>query len=233
MKHVLDKGFVALVQTQGHAGIVVDSARCSFGSTGDDLGEKDQRLIRYLSDHGHTSPFRHLMLTFHVKAPLFVFRQWWKYQVGSSWREYETQEGDAVAFDIQVDTDQGCTWNELSGRYKVLESEFYVPEHARKNTGKQTADSCEELDGLLHHIRAHQSASIDTYNLLLEGGMAREMARLVLPPTIYSECFWTVSLQGVLHFLDQRLHPDAQYEIRQYAHAVLDLIRPTLRELGL
>ena len=246
---VLDHGFVELVDCTGHAGQrVVDAARCSFGSESDE-GERDRKLIAYLLGNGHTSPFRHAFFTFHIKAPLFVFRQWWKYQVGSTWREYELEDGtpvsleeqladrtQVVASDIQIDTDQGCSWNELSGRYKVMEPEFYMPEKARRNTGKQSSTDVEDAiltDDMSRWMEHAMYAATNAYRAMLDAGIAKELARLVLPPTIYSEAYWTVSLQAILHFLDQRLKPEAQYEIRQYAQAVLELIRPQLTAMGI
>jgi len=246
---VLDHGFVRLSSKTGHVGLsVVEAARCSFGSEADDMGERDRKLVKYLLGAGHTSPFRHAYFTLHVKAPLFVFRQWWKYQVGSTWREYELEDGtpvsleeqladraQVVASDVQIDTDQGCSWNELSGRYKVMQPEFYVPEKARRNTGKQASDDAddEHLDRTLRHaLNLSHLTAMESYEKLLKQGVAKELARLVLPPTIYSECYWTVSLQAALHFLDQRLKPDAQFEIRQYAQAVLSIIKPDLTSMG-
>lgn len=264
--NVLDRGFVQLVAKTGHAGLATtNAARLSYGKQVSEFKDDDRKLIAYLLGNGHTSPFRHAYFTFHVKAPLFVFRQWWKYQVGSTWREYETADGDPVgmpgkcgcygqgwyvnirgeraecncsirAIDIQISTDAGCSWNEISGRYKVLEPEFYLPDVIRKNTGRQAAN--ENLDE-----EASKNARVymyqvygdckHAYEMLLEQGVAKELARLVLPPSIYSECVWTVSLQAVLHFLDQRLKPDAQFEIRAYAQAIMELIRGDLDEMGI
>jgi thymidylate synthase (FAD) len=294
---VLDHGFVELVSATGHVGTsVLKAARCSYGKTVEEFTDADRKLVAYLLGHGHTSPFRHAMFTFHVKAPLFVFRQWWKYQVGSTWREYETTNGQPLtivnytdrmreinriltantqerlkpvemralqeelakleaenrrpctpeetakakikvhAVDIQTDTDKGCSWNELSGRYKVLEPEFYVPVRIRSNTGRQAAnDHVNEGTELIaiEAMKLHNDRSMELYRDLLDRNVAKEIARLVLPPTIYSECYWTVSLQAVLHFLEQRLAEDAQFEIRQYAKAILDLVRPQLAEMGI
>ena len=235
--NVLDHGFVRLVQTQGHARITVDAARCSYGSQGDDLGDKDRKLIRFLLSNGHTSPFRHLVFTFHIKMPLFTAMQWTKYQVGSTWCTMETVDGEPVQqVDLQYDTDKGCSWNQLSGRYKVMEPEFYVPEVARRNTGRQASEEVddEELTAIMQEAldTSHRHA-VARYKALLNYGVAKELARLVLPPSIYSECYWTVSLQAVLHFLEQRLAPEAQFEIRSYAQAVLDLIRPDLEAMGI
>jgi len=235
--HVLDHGFVELVSHTGNDQMVADTARCSYGSKG--TPEDNRRLVRYLLGNGHTSPFRHYFFTFHIKAPLFVFRQWWKYQVGSTWREYEI-EGEPMAygkvdsFDVQVDTDQGCSWNELSGRYKVMEPEFYMPAEGRRNTGKQASSSAAELTSIMKQsLRLTYAKAIQEYEFMLDAGVAKELARLALPPAIYSEAFWTVSLQATLHFLEQRLKPDAQLEIRQYAESVLTLIRPTLTSMGI
>lgn len=246
---VLDHGFVELIAKTGNVGgSVVDAARCSLGSRSDDLGERDRKLIAFLLGNGHTSPFRHAFFTFHVKAPLFVFRQWWKYQVGSSWREFETPSGETlaikdasgdrhmgevVAVDVQIDTDKGCSWNELSGRYKVMEPEFYMPAVARRNDGRQSAIDDDRLTDLMQVcIDEAQQEALARYLQMLDLGVAKELARLVLPPTIYSECYWSVSLQAVLHFLDQRLASEAQFEIRSYAQGVLELIKPDLMSMG-
>lgn len=247
---ILDHGFVELVERTGHLTRVVDAARCSYGSSGDHMGERDRNLVRFLLGNGHTSPFRHFFFTFHIKAPLFVFRQWWKYQVGSTWREYELgdnaqalgiyhpiQKGSVCAIDIQIDTDQGCSWNELSGRYKVMDPEFYIPEKARRNNGRQSSLAVDSDNLLTSNMQLRmgevQDLAIAQYEKMLEEGVARELARLVLPPTIYSEAYWTVSLQAVLHFLEQRLKEDAQFEIRQYAQGILELCKPTLSEMGI
>lgn len=246
---VLDHGFIKIVSKTGHIGpSVVDAARVSFGSTGDGMGEKDRKLIAYLLGNGHTSPFRHAFFTFHIKMPLFVMRQWTKYQVGSTWREYETKlEGypvsthvehgtEIAAVDIMYDTDKGCSWNELSGRYKVMEPEFYIPAVARRNTGRQSSEDADDtvLTRRMRRSMAYvEVICVQQYRHLLKDGVAKELARLVLPPTIYSECYWTVSLQAVLHFLDQRLEASAQFEIRQYAQGILELIRPDLEEMGI
>jgi thymidylate synthase (FAD) len=247
---VLDHGFVKLVGQTGHVGLsIVNAARCSYGRASEEYDDADRKLVGFLMQHGHTSPFRHAFFTFHVKAPLFVFRQWWKYQVGSTWREYEV-DGLPVfhhdeqifervdIFDIQIDTDQGCSWNELSGRYKVMDPEFYVPARARRNTGKQASEAypgerTDEDELMRSMMMAANDNAMRYYTALLRDGIAKELARLVLPPSIYSECFWTVSLQAVIHFLQQRLAKDAQFEIREYAQAVRELLRPVWEQLGL
>ncbi|MFT4711206.1 MAG: thymidylate synthase (FAD), partial [Planctomycetota bacterium] len=132
-----DIGFLALVDRmqENHALKVVNSARISYSNQKTETDEADKKLSRYLWMHGHTSPYRHSFYTFHWKAPLFVFRQAFKYQVGSTWREYEA-DGQSIsleAFDVMFDTDKGCSWNEVSGRYVQWTPEFYVPATMRAN----------------------------------------------------------------------------------------------------
>ena len=132
-----DIGFIALVDRmrQDAALKVVNSARISYQRVKPELGPEDGKLARFLWVHGHTSPYRHSFFTFHWKAPLFVFRQAFKYQIGSGWRTYEV-EGETVSlevFDVMFDTDKGCSWNEVSGRYVKWTPEFYVPTVMRAN----------------------------------------------------------------------------------------------------
>src|ERR1051326_7757707 len=130
-------GFVALVDRMqlDPALKVVNAARISYEKKKDEFDDKDKKLCRFLWEHGHTSPYRHSFFTFHWKAPLFVFRQAFKYQVGSGWRKYEAN-GEAVALeavDVLFDTDKGCSWNEVSGRHVTWTPEFYVPRVMRGN----------------------------------------------------------------------------------------------------
>ena len=233
---VLDHGHVKLVDVQGHVGLkTVNAARLSFGGKSEDFSDRDAKLCKYLMDNEHTSPYRHVYFTFDVKAPLFVFRQWWKYQVGSTHREYE-MDGEPCAFDIMMDEDKGCSWNELSGRYSVLETEVYQPEVWRANTGRQAANAPMDNDDSEYESEKYASTMgwlLDNYHAALDRGVAKELARLYLPPGIYSQAVWTVSLQSVLHFLHQRLKPEAQLEIRMYAQAVLTLLKPQLSAMGI
>jgi thymidylate synthase (FAD) len=204
---VLDKGFVHLVDHMGSDLSVVNAARVSFGKQKEAFEESDAKLVDYLAAHEHTSPFRHTALTLHVKAPIFVFRQWMKHRIGSE-------------------------FNEISGRYvEFPEEEFYVPEYFRRQAkvNKQGSEGTiqEEL-----HARAMSSylescrASVSTYKELLSLGVCREQARCVLPVGLYSEVYWTVSLQAVAHFIRLRADSHAQWEIQQYAAAVRQLVEP-------
>jgi thymidylate synthase (FAD) len=237
-----DVGFVALVDRmqEDPALKVVNAARISYSKQKAEFAEADQRLAGFLWEHGHTSPYRHSYYTFHWKAPLFVFRQAFKYQVGSGWRKYEV-DGQAVSlqvFDVFFDTDKGCSWNEISGRYVQWQPEFYVPARMRANPPHGNKQASVELGGDFDHegerrrMIAECEAAFRLYSERIERGVAKEIARMLLPQNVYTQAYWTVSLQGVLHFLDQRLKPDAQHEIRRYARAVRDLVRPDLERLG-
>ena len=237
-----DLGFVALVDRMqtDPALKVVNSARISYQSNREEFTEKDRGLCRFLWEHGHTSPYRHSFFTFHWKAPLFVFRQAFKYQVGSGWRKYEVN-GEAVSlevFDVLFDTDKGCSWNEVSGRYVQWTPEFYVPKVLRSNPphgNKQASVALSEdfdHEGERTRMRAECERAFEEYQQRIDRGVAKEIARMCLPQNIYTQAYWTVSLQGILHFLDQRLKPDAQFEIRRYAEAVYSLVAEDFDRIG-
>lgn len=236
-----DIGFVHLVDKMENntALKVVNSARISYNNTKEDVDDKDISLIKYLWDHQHTSPFRHSFFTFHVKAPIFVFRQWMKYQVGSTWAEY-TINGESVSlemFDLMYDTDKGCSWNEISSRYSKLKPEFYIPTKMRANASHGNKQASHDLPEDFPHrfyrdiMQVNCETQYEKYINLIEKGVAREIARIILPQNIYSEAYWTVSLQGVLHFLKQRLHKDAQYEIRLFAECIEKSLEDNLKYL--
>ena len=235
-------GFVALVDRmqQDPALKVVNSARISYDKQKQDFTDGDRKLCGFLWEHGHTSPYRHSFFTFHWKAPLFVFRQAFKYQIGSGWREYEV-DGQSVSlevFDVFFDTDKGCSWNEVSGRYVQWAPEFYVPTVMRANPPHGNKQASVDLSGDFDHAGERQlmldecQQAFERYEQRIERGVAKEIARMMLPQGLYSQAYWTVSLQGVLHFLDQRLKRDAQFEIRRYAERIAELVRPELERLG-
>jgi thymidylate synthase (FAD) len=236
-------GFLALVDRmrEDAALKVVNSARISYNRAKDEFDAADQKLARFLWVHGHTSPYRHSFFTFHWKAPLFVFRQAFKYQVGSTWREYEVagQSVSLEAFDTLFDTDKGCSWNEVSGRYVTWTPEFYVPARMRANPPHGNKQSSVDLpEGFDHQgerrrMLAECESAYRLYEERLARGVAKEIARMLLPQNLYTQAYWTVSLQGVIHFLSQRLKPDAQFEIRRYAEAAFALLRPELERLGI
>lgn len=201
---LLDHGFVRLVDSMGSDISVVRAARVSYDAewrAGTDEGS-DRRLINYLIRHDHTSPFEAVTLTFDVKAPIFIFRQWHRHRTWS--------------------------YNELSARYRELPAEFYVP--SPEVIGVQSKDSKQarviDGEGGIAHaqaIRGACEAAFLTYQLLLSTGCPRELARGVLPLNTYSHMFATVNLHNLFRFLTLRLDPHAQWEIRQYAWAMLAL----------
>ncbi len=211
--NVLDKGYVRLVDTLGNDLSVVNAARVSYDKESEDFTSRDAKLIEFLLREGHTSPFRHAALTFEVYAPLFVARQWWKYAVGST----------------HVDDQNG--WNESSRRYITEEEEFYVPSASswRSKPENSKQGSGEPIHfSLGYHYTNKLNELIDQsvalYHDAMNDEVAPEIARLFLPAYgMYVRWRWTVSLQGVLTFLDQRLEHDAQKEIQDYAVAVKEL----------
>lgn len=207
---VLNHGYVRLVDTLGDDLAVVNAARVSYDKESETFGERDTNLIKFLLREGHTSPFRHAALTFEVYAPLFVARQWWKYAVSST----------------HVDDQNG--WNESSRRYITEDEQFYVPEpsewRSKPENSKQGSGAPVALElGDYYTSKLNNMVELGEtlYQNAMTDGIAPEIARLFLPAYgMFVRWRWTVSLQGVLTFLEQRLGHDAQVEIQLYAQAV-------------
>lgn len=221
---VLDYGYVELFDAMilDPRLKVANAARVSYKKESKEFSDKDAKLVKFLFDHGHFSTYRHSYFSFRIKAPLFVFRQWWKYQVGSNWEE-EQELGAPI---IVPDT----SWNEQSGRYVEMEPQFYVPEIARGqskiNKQGSSADIILDIDGETPQelISRGSIAAYETYNKLIKAGVAKEIARMMLPQNIYSECIWTCSLQTLIHLFTQRLKNDAQEEIREFVWAIYAIL---------
>lgn len=205
---LLDHGHVRLVDHMGNDLSIVRSARVSYDAewrAGEDEG-KDTKLIGYLMKNRHTSPFESVSFTFDIKAPIFVFRQWHRHR---TWK-----------------------YNEVSARYAELPEEFYVPDLAQITTqstsNKQMRTDAQHPDAAAWQsvIYATCKAAFEQYQLMLREGVPRELARGVLPVNTYSHMFASVDLHNLFHFLKLRLHSHAQYEIRVYAEAILQLIEP-------
>ena len=218
--NVLDEGYVRLVDTLGDDLSVVNAARVSYDKEKDVFEEKDAKLLKFLLREQHTSPFRHAALTFEVYAPLFVARQWWKYAVAST----------------HVDEQNG--WNESSRRYITEDEKFYIPLpeqwRSRPENSKQGSGEPVDLEIGQKYFDMLCEAVVqgsEAYHMAMDDGIAPEIARLFLPAYgMYVRWRWTVSLQGVLTFLDQRLEHDAQWEIQKYAEAVLSLTKDAFPE---
>ena len=210
---VLDKGFIEVVDSLGSDLTVVNSARVSFGKRKTKFDKSDERLVRYLAKYKHYSPFRHLQVQFHIKAPEFVMRQWYKHVVG-----IETTSNSST---------KDHAWNEISGRY-VEYDEFYEPTEFRK----QSEDNKQASDGLIDDQKntsilwtTAQQHSISAYKEMLKRGMAKEQARSILPLTLYTEVYWTASFQAVMNFIELRNEKTSQIEIQEYAKVMLEQMK--------
>jgi thymidylate synthase (FAD) len=198
---VLDDGFVRLDGSMGDDLSVVNAARVSFGSRADVLDERNQGLIRFLMRERHGTPFEHNAFRFHIRCPIFVAREWFRHRVGS--------------------------FNEFSMRYARATDDFYVPEpdDVRTQVGKPGAYSFEPVDPELaettrEELRGVYEQAYATYERLVEQGVARELARAVLPVGAYTEFYWTVNARALMNFVSLRAAEAAQREIRRYAEAV-------------
>lgn len=197
----LDHGFVRLVDYMGDDGAIVQAARVSYGR-GTRAVSDDRGLIRYLVRHRHTTPLEMCELKLHIKLPMFVARQWIRHRMANV--------------------------NEYSARYSVLDSEFYTPRaedlarQARDNKqGRGEVLSPEAAARVLDLLRRDAAQAFASYGELLdEHGLARELARIGLPLSAYTQWYWKIDLHNLLHFLSLRMDAHAQYEIRVYAEAI-------------
>lgn len=206
---VLDKGFVEVIDTLGTDLTVVNSARVSFGKRKETFDKHDERLVKYLAKHKHYSPFRHLQIQFHIKAPEFVMRQWYKHVVG-----IETTSNSAT---------KDHAWNEISGRYVPVE-DYYIPTEyrAQSDDNKQASEGLvEDQESANHHWEMAMFHAKAHYDSLLKLGVAKEQARSILPLNQYTEVYWTASFQAVMNFIELRDEKTAQWEIQQYAKILL------------
>jgi len=198
---VLDHGFVRLDDAMASDLSVVNGARVSFARHKTEMDESDEGLIRFLMRDRHGTPYEHNAFRFHVRAPLFVAREWFRHRVGS--------------------------FNEFSMRYAKASDEFYVPapDDVRSQVGKPGAYSFEPVEPELaeqtrEELQAVYDAAYATYTRLVEQGVARELARLVMPMGAYTEFYWTVNARSLMNFVSLRAAETAQREIRRYAEAV-------------
>lgn len=201
-----EHGFVRLVDSMGDDNRIVQSARVSYG-VGTKSFREDRGLIRYLLRNAHTSPFEQVVFTFHVKMPIFVARQWIRHRT--------------------------ARLNEISARYSVMKDEFYEP--ADKDINSQSSDNKQsrneelfpaeilnKIKGSITHIHKE---NYHAYQELLDKKVSREIARIILPTSLYTEMYWQIDLHNLFHFLKLRLDAHAQREIRVYAQALYKLIK--------
>ena len=204
MKTIHQLGFVKLLDVMGDDEEVENSARISYGE-GTRKVNQTRNLIRYLMRHKHTSPFEMCEVKFHLKLPIFIMRQLVRHRTANL--------------------------NEYSGRYSVMSNEFYLPEGdylaKQSTTNSQGRGEVLEQQGLLQFEfnRIYDGASM-AYQVLLEHDLSREVARAVLPVANYTECIWKIDLHNFFHFVKLRSDSHAQREIRDYADAMYELVKP-------
>lgn len=202
----LNAGFVRLIDYMGGDESIVQAARVSYGK-GTKTVNEDRGLIRYLMRHLHTTPFEMVELKFHVKLPIFVARQWIRHRTANV--------------------------NEYSGRYSVMKDEFYVPEQEaihfqslQNKQGRRAEDVPAELRRkVLDILSTSQQQMYHEYEQMLESDIARELARINLPLSLYTEWYWKIDLHNLFHFLRLRIDPHAQYEIRVYGEAMAEITK--------
>jgi len=201
---VLDKGFVRLVDVMGDDASIVQSARVSYAK-GTKTVNEDEGLIRYLMRHRHTTPFEMVEFKFHCRMPIFVARQWIRHRTANV--------------------------NEMSARYSEMPDLFYEPTaelcttQSAQNRQGGTGQQVERVSELAQTFARDQSQLYRQYEEYLSVKMRRELARVNLPVSLYTEWFWKIDLHNLLHFLSLRLDPHAQYEIRVFAEAMADIVK--------
>ena len=214
---VLDHGFIRVVDYMGDDASIVQAARVSYGA-GTKKVREDAGLINYLMRHRHTSPFEMCEIKLHVKLPIFVARQWVRHRVANL--------------------------NEVSGRYSILDREFYIPDpqnlaaqSSSNRQGRGDVLGAAEAQRVLAMLRDDAARSYEHYEEMLNedaagqvkdadrSGLARELARMNLPVNLYTQWYWKIDLHNLLHFLNLRGDAHAQYEIRVYAQALLEVVK--------
>jgi thymidylate synthase (FAD) len=214
---VLDHGFVRVIDYMGDDNAVVQAARVSYGKGTKKVSE-DKGLIHYLMRHRHSTPFEMCEIKFHVKLPIFVARQWIRHRTANV--------------------------NEYSARYSILDREFYIPapeqlaaQSAANRQGRGDVLTGAEAARVLDILKQDSTTAYDHYAEMLneseagetvdaeKQGLARELARMNLSLNFYTQWYWKIDLYNFMHFLSLRADPHAQYEIRVYADAMLDVLR--------
>jgi thymidylate synthase, flavin-dependent len=206
---VLDHGFVRLDDAMADDLSVVNGARVSFARRKTEMETSDEGLIRFLMRDRHGSPFEHNAFRFHIRCPIFVAREWFRHRIGS--------------------------FNEFSMRYAKATDDFYVPDPAdvRSQVGKPGAYTFEQVSPELaeetrEELEAVYTEAYATYNRLVEKGVARELARSVIPVGAYTQFYWTVNARSLMNFISLRNAEFAQLEIRRFAEAVETFFAQTM-----
>ena len=199
---VLDHGYVRYIDHLGSDQRILEAARISYKSPS--KGEEaDRKLLGYLWNHKHTSPFEQCSITLNVKMPIFVMRQWVRHRTAKL--------------------------NEMSARYTELPEEFYVPAQWRAQDTKNKQGSVGGFSANTNEVYSaalikHSQESFELYREYMDMGVARELARMVLPVNVYTEIYWTMDLHNLLHFLRLREDAHAQWEIQEYGRAIREIL---------
>lgn len=202
---ILDKGFIRVIDIMGDDAAIAEAARVSYGK-GTKTKRQDAGLIRYLLRNWHTSPFEMCEIKFHIKCPIFVMRQWIRHRTANV--------------------------NEYSARYSEVKDDFYIPDLERiqgqSTTNKQGSDGelpLEIRQQFRQQLIEQCQSQYNIYKQALENGVARQTARIILPLNTYTEFYWKIDLHNLLHFIRLRADHHAQWEIRQYANAMLEIVK--------
>lgn len=201
---VLKAGYVQLIDHMGSDASICQAARISYDNfDADRTPSDDRKLIRYLMSHRHTSPFEMAVLQFRIRCPMYIGEQWLRHRTGS--------------------------FNKLSGRYSEMPTDFYLPEkdkwRAQDQDNKQGSSGYADLHPALNiAILDWNMETTRIYNELLASGVAKELARSVLPAATMTEFVWKTDLHNLLHFLQLRLDSHAQQEIREYAQVIAGIV---------
>jgi thymidylate synthase (FAD) len=195
-------GWIELESYSGTDLDIVNAAKVSFAKQSEKYGSAEEGVLKFLMRERHGSPFEHNYFKFHVRAPIFVIREWQRHRIGS--------------------------YNEESGRYVELRSDFYIPKISRVQEGSPGAytfsEGTKKQTDLVHRsITAASETAFSRYQKMIDEGIAKEQARLVLPLNIYSEFYFSCNARSLMNFLSLRMHESAMYEIRMYANAMYDL----------
>jgi thymidylate synthase (FAD) len=213
---ILNLGEIGLVESMGNDRKIAQAAWVSYGKQDSERTDDEvARVIRYMMQHRHGTPFEHVVFTFYVKCPIFVMREWIRHRIGS--------------------------FNEISGRYKTLAAEYYVPEVFRiKGSSNKQGSILPDDDWLETHgwmdaedfnqemaedLTIAYDKAYDSYQSLLAEGIANEIARVILPVGIYTQFWWTLNLRSLLNFMSLRSAENAQWEIQQYSKALEEIVK--------
>jgi thymidylate synthase (FAD) len=209
---ILNKGDLSLLDMMGSDETIAKAAWVSYAKQDEKKEAKDiERLINYLMKHQHGTPFEHVVFQFHIKAPIFIAREWFRHRIGS--------------------------FNEVSSRYITFEPEFYIPEQFRvkSETNKQGSVIPDDYIGkagwnnwATEELTQSYKDSYNSYLALKEQGVANELARLLLPLGTYTEWWWTVNLRSLFNFMALRSFPTAQWEIQEYSRALEEIVKEKL-----